>query len=88
MRIFVVAVRLPDFAFQSMHGEIHLAESDRLCDPFRPVNADLTVPVQPVVMDKFGTLDKHTARAARLGPEFVLQTAGESRQSVLRERWV
>ena len=65
MRIFVVAVRLPDIAFQSVHGEVHLAEPNRLRDPFCPVNADLIVPVPPVVMDKFGALDEHTARAAR-----------------------
>ena len=65
MRIFVVAVRLPDIAFQSMHGEVHLAEPNCLGDLFRSVNADLIVPILPVVMDKLSTLDKHTARTTR-----------------------
>ena len=65
MRIFVVAVRLPYIAFQSVDSEVHLAEPNRLCDPFCSVNTDLIVPVLSVVMDKLGTLDEHTARAAR-----------------------
>ena len=35
MRIFVVAVRLPDIAFQSVDSEVHLAEPNCLGDLFR-----------------------------------------------------
>ena len=65
MWVFVVAVRLPDVPFELMHGEVHLAEPDGLCGPLNPVDADVTVPVLLVVVDKLSTLDKHTARATR-----------------------
>ena len=64
MRVFVIAVGLSDIAFESVHGEVHLAQPDGLRHALNAVNADLTVPVLFVVVDKLGALDEHTPGAA------------------------
>ena len=64
MQVFVVAVGLSDIAFEAVNGEVHLAQSDGLRDSLNAVNADLTVPVLFVVVDKLGALDEHTPGAA------------------------
>ena len=62
MRVVIVAVGLPYIAFESVNGEVHLAQPDGFGDPFNPMNADLTVPILFVVMDKVCALDEHTTR--------------------------
>ena len=66
MRVFVVTICLLNIAFESMHGEVHLAQADSLCHLFNAVDAD--VPgrsVLLVVPNEFGTLHEHSAGATR-----------------------
>ena len=48
-----------------MHGKVHFAETDCFRNLFRAENADVTVPIFPVITDKLSTLDEHTARTTR-----------------------
>ena len=64
MWIIIVTVGLFDVAFESMHSQVHFAQPDRLSNTLNPVKADIPlISILLVVVNKFSTLDKHTAGA-------------------------